>query len=115
MPIETNSGGEILTKEQFVQEMEAIIQEETAELEDAQGDLKRAEEHMARIEVMAASLSNAQIDRATVEKVRIFIDSNSSRRDLARQRVAAAEQRRTNAKAALETLNASLQNTFYAA
>lgn len=114
MPVETGAvGGEILTKEQFEAAMKAIVTEETAEIEDAQGDLKRAQEHIKQIEVMAASLSSAEIDQATVVAVRAFIDGSSTRLQDASQRVSNAEVRKTSAEQALKTLQGSRQNAFY--
>lgn len=116
MAIETGAvTGEILNKEQFEAAMKAIIAEEIAEIEDANGDLKRAQERTQQIEVMAASLASAEIDKATVISVRKFIDGSSSRLQDAQRRVANAELRKADAESALTTLTGSKQNQFYSA
>ncbi|WP_170067863.1 hypothetical protein [Lentzea guizhouensis] len=113
--IDTRTGGEVLTKEQYKTEIEAVIREATAELEDAQGDIKRAQEDVARVETMAASLVSAQIDTETVAATRKLVDTNPDRMRLARDRIAAAEGRKAAAEECLNKLNASAQNNFYAA
>jgi hypothetical protein len=115
MPIESRTGGEVLTKEQYKNEIEAMIREMTAELEDAQANLQRAQEDVQRVEVMSASLASAEIDRSTVEATRALADTNADQIRLARDRITAAEIRKAQAEKCLATLDTSAQNNFYAA
>ena len=114
MAIETRTGGEVLTRDQFEREMQAVIAESTAELEDAQGDARRAQQDTQRVEYMAASMSSMEIDSNTVIAVRRLVDTNSARIANARLRVSAAEQRKTAAENALQVFRAALQTQFHA-
>lgn len=111
--IATVTNGEVLTEEQLKAEMQARIAEATAELDDAQGDLRRAEEEIACTENISVSLNEAKIDPDIVKAVGGFADTNSDRTRLAKERVAAAEQRKSAAEGVLTALNASRQKTFY--
>lgn len=115
MPIETATGGEILTKDQFVKEMQALRAEQVAELEDAQAAEKHAMENNSRIEVMAASMSRLEISDQVIADVRQLADSTAAVQRLSQDRIKAAELRITAIDNALKSLDQSGQNQFFAA
>lgn len=114
MPIETKTSGEIHTKEQFENELNATIAEATAELEAANADLQAATEDVGRVENMVASLERCEIDAATRQKVMALAATNAATQAAHRARVTAAEQRLAAAQQALETFKSAAQTKFHA-
>lgn len=114
MPIETRTNGEVLTQDQFKQELSATIAEAIAELEAAKADLDAMILDVARVEIMVASLASAEIDTATRAAVMALAGTNAASQAAHRARVSAAEQRIAAAQHALDTFNAARQTKFHA-
>lgn len=102
MAISTVTGGEVLTMQQLVAELQGIIEEAAADLEDAEAEQQRAVEDAARVEAMVASLSELELDPQTLSEIGALADSSEQRRSASEQRAAAAEVRLAQAQAALQ-------------
>jgi hypothetical protein len=109
MAVMTATGGEVVTMQQLIAELEGIKKEAAADLEDAQADRERAKEDANRIETMVASLRSVDMDTATVGEVGALADTAGQRLAAAEQRAAAADQRAAQADAALSGVQARHQ------
>lgn len=114
VPIETKTSGELHTKEQFENELNATIKEAAAELEAAKTDLDAATEDVGRVDNMVASLTRCEIDVATRGEVMTLAGTNATTQAAHRSRVAAAEQRHAAAEKALQTFKNAAQTKFHA-
>jgi ribosomal protein L12E/L44/L45/RPP1/RPP2 len=104
--IQTSTGGEVLTMDQLISELDTITEEAASDLEDAQGDARRATEDAQRIDVMVASLRSMDLDEETIGQVSALQDSASARQAAADQRAAAADSRHAQAMAAKDGVQA---------
>lgn len=107
--IQTRTGGEVLTMDQLIAELDAITAEAASDLEDAQADAKRATEDAQRIDVMIGSLRSMDLDPQTIGEVSSLQDSASARQAAADQRAAAADARHAQAMAAKQGVQARHQ------
>jgi hypothetical protein len=106
MAIVTATGGEILTMDQLMAELTAIITEAAADLDDAQADAKRASEDQNRVDHMVASLRSLDLDDQTLVEVGALAETAAMRRKAAEDRSAAAEARVGQAETALKGVQA---------
>jgi hypothetical protein len=102
MSIATVNGGEVLTLDGLIAELEAVQKEAAGDLEDAAGDADRAREDAQRVERMVASLSALELDQQTLAEVGALAEDAAARRAAAEARQAAEERRAAHAKLALD-------------
>jgi len=102
MAIMTNTGGEVLSMQQLIGELEGIKKEAAADMEDAHADKQRAEEDAKRIELMLSSLQRLDLDSQTLQEVGALRETAGQRKAAAEQRASAADARMSQASAALQ-------------
>lgn len=114
VPIETKTNGEIRTREQLEQELKATVAEATAELEDTQAAMQAIDDEAKRVDAIAASLVEFEIDTATRTAVMGIVDPTHRQKAAHQERLAAADLKRAAAQNALDTFLAAKQTKFHA-
>jgi hypothetical protein len=104
--ITSSTGGEVMTMDQLLRELNDIARDAATDLEDAQADRKRASDDSARIENMVASLTALDLDQQTLAEVGSLADSAGQRQQASDLRASAADARLAQAEAALKGVQA---------
>lgn len=114
VPIETKTNGEVRTREQLEAELKATVQEATDEFEAANADMQAMDEEVQRVDNMAASLAEFEIDTATRAAVMGIVNPTHAQKAAHEQRLHAAEAKRAAAQLALDTFVDAKQTKFHA-
>lgn len=100
--ITSSTGGEVLTMDQLLRELNDIATDAASELEDAQADMKRAAENVTRFDNMVSSLEALDLDQATIADVGALSETAGQRAKAADLRAAAADAQLAQAETALK-------------
>jgi hypothetical protein len=100
--ITSSTGGEVLTMDQLLRELNDIATDAASELEDAQADMKRAAENVTRFDNMVSSLEALDLDQATIADVGALSETAGQRAKAADLRASAADAQLAQAETALK-------------